>query len=90
MNRNNSHWILLLLTLTVSAALMHEVIAHDNTTCTVCVQFHGSTPAIDNPDNGFVIADSSPNAILPVTYSNAFFARSLYKDFIRGPPSFLI
>ncbi len=90
MNRNHSHWILLLLTLTVSAALMHEVVVHDNTTCTVCVQFHGTPPIIDYDVTDFVIADNTKQSI-QITFSTLLaYSRPAQSRSIRSPPHILI
>lgn len=87
MNRNKSHWILLILALTVSASLMHEVIVHDNTTCAVCVQFHSSPPAIDNPNSGFAGIENTTGSVLFLTLHTTFDSHSTHTRFIRGPPT---
>ena len=90
MNRNHSHWIILLLTLTVSAALMHEVVVHDNATCTVCVQFHGTPPIIDHDVTDFVFIDNTKQSI-QLTFSNPLaYSRPAQSRSIRAPPHILI
>ena len=90
MNRTNTHWILLLLTFSVSAALLHEVVVHDNTTCTICVQFHGTPPAIDNGDTGIHVDFQAIKADQPIAPQQAVFVRFSQTRSIRAPPQVLI
>lgn len=80
----------MLLTLTVSAALMHEVVVHDSTTCTVCVQFHGTPPAIDNAVTDFVIPDHNRSGYQPGATNQLVYARPTQSRSIRAPPYILI
>lgn len=80
----------MLLTLTVSAALLHEVVVHDNTTCTVCVQFHGTPPAIANGETGISVDFLSVTASQPFTQEQAVRVRPYQNRTIRAPPHILI
>jgi len=90
MSRANTYRILLLLTLTVSAALMHEVIIHDSGSCTVCVQFHGTPPVINNEVANPVVIINDRHAIQPDTAQTAIYSRPTQTRSIRAPPSLLI
>ena len=89
MNRTSTHWILLLLTLTISAALLHEVVNHDNTTCTVCVQFHGTPPVIANGETGISVDFLTVQASQPITQEQSVPVRPYQNRTIRAPPQVL-
>ena len=90
MSRTHIKSILLILTLTVSAALLHEVVVHDNTTCTVCVQFHSTPPAIDNGDTGIHVDFLAIKANQTMATEQAVIVRSNQTRSIRAPPQVLI
>ncbi|KAA3642111.1 MAG: hypothetical protein DWP95_05615 [Proteobacteria bacterium] len=90
MNRTSTHWILLLLTFSVSAALLHEVVVHDNTTCTICVQFHGTPPAIVNGHGSYVIFAGTEHSTQSELPDQTVYSRPIQTRSIRAPPQNLI